>query len=65
MAKNSTPTFPTSGGSYVVKPDGKVDQVESTKPVEPVQVHEDHKPAPAPTGPAIAPATPPAPKVKE
>jgi|GEM_PF-1010866 len=68
MAKSSTTAFPTAGGSYVVKPDGKVDQVEATKPLPAVHVHDDHKPAPMPAGPQAAPqpaATPPAPKAKE
>lgn len=33
MAKATTPEkYPTEGGSYVRKPDGKLDQVEQTKP---------------------------------
>lgn len=41
------PEIPTSGGSYVVK-DGKLKQVEATRPAPPVQVHEEDKAPPAP-----------------
>jgi len=62
MAKTDTPKFPTTGGSYARKPDGKVDQVEATAPPPAVQEHEAAKPAAPPTQAATPAATPKAPK---
>ena len=59
MAKATAPEkYPTEGGSYVRKPDGKLDQVEQTKPVSPPALSEAEGPAGDPTEPPpAAPAT--------
>lgn len=49
MAKK--PEIPTSGGSYIVKSDGKLQRVEATQPPPAVQVAEEAKSAPAPAAP--------------
>lgn len=58
MAKATTPEkYPTEGGSYVRKPDGKLDQVEQTKPAPPA-LSGAEGPAGEPTEPpGAAPAT--------
>lgn len=56
--KNPAETYPTTGGSYVRKPDGKLDQVEQTQPAPPPALSEAEGPAAQPTEPPpAAPAT--------
>lgn len=43
-------TYPTEGGSYVRAPDGKLDQVEQTKPA-PLAGEQTEPPAAAPATP--------------
>jgi len=52
MAKAPTPeTYPTEGGSYVRQSNGKLDQVERTKPAPPAGEPAEEPPSatPAPT----------------
>lgn len=56
--KTPAETYPTEGGSYLRTPDGKLDQVEQTKPVSPPALSEAEGPAGEPTEPPpAAPAT--------
>lgn len=41
-------TYPTTGGSYVRKPDGKLDQVEQTQPAPPPAAEPTEPPPAAP-----------------
>lgn len=52
MAKK--PEIPTSGGSYVVR-DGKLEQVEATKPSPDVHVVRDEEQVAPPIAPPAAP----------